>query len=372
MTRDYGSGSIKEVRPNVWRLRVRAGTDPITGRSRYVTETFEGKAKPAQQRLAQLVARHAGRRVGSSITLGRLIDEWLEAAQIAASTRARYDFALKHLPDGWRSVAAERITRRDLEQLYAELARKSVGAASVRKLHNCLSAAFGAGVRWDLLAVNPCHGARAPQTRSKPDVVPDVATLRRVLEVAAEDDEQTLVWLTLAIVTGARRGEVLAIRWRDVDLDKRQISINGSIAQEGGRGATKTRKSRLVSIDARTVSLLKRWRTAQVERSLAAGAGGSITGNCYVLSHDVTSRTPWVPHSITTKFMRLRKAAGFDCRLHDLRHAYASHLLAEGVPLPEVSALLGHARISTTADLYAHVVQRSGPSAAEVMRRAIG
>lgn len=370
MARDYGSGSIKEVRDGVYRLRVRAGTDPVTGRSRIVTETFQGKAKQAQVRLSQLVALHSGRRTTSTITVGQLIDQWLDTAQIADSTRTRYDFTLRHLPASWREAQADRVSRRNLEQLYAELAKHDVGDATIRKLHNCLSAAYSAAIRWDLLTVNPCHGARAPQTRSAPDTVPDTDTLRAVLEAAEEDDEQTLVWITLAIVTGARRSEVLALRWRDIDTAKRLLSINASIGEDRKRGSTKTKRTRLVPIDAHTAVMLDRWRVAQAERALSVGT--TVNQNCYVLSHDFASKTPWAPHAITSKFRRLRAKAGVDIRLHDLRHAYASHLLAEGVPLPEVAALLGHTRTSTTANTYAHVVERKGPSAAEIMRRAVG
>lgn len=370
MTRDYGSGSIKEVREDVYRLRVRAGTDLATGRARIITETFSGRKKAAQARLSQLVAQHSGRRISSTIALGALIDQWLDTAQLQQTTRTRYHYTLKHLPERWKALQADRVTRRNLEQLYADLTKAGVGDATVRKLHNCLSGAYSAAIRWDLLTVNPCNGARAPQTRSAPDTVPSVNTLQAVLEAAAADDEQTLVWLTLAIVTGARRGEVLALRWRDVDLAKRVVSINASIADDRSRGTTKTRKTRLVPIDARTVALLDRWRLAQQERALSVGA--RIINDCYILSHDVTSRIAWAPMAITHKFSRLRAAAGIDIRLHDLRHAYASHLLGEGVPLPEVSALLGHTRTSTTANTYAHVVERKGPSAAEIIRKAVG
>jgi integrase len=369
MTREYGSGSITEVRDGVFRLRVRAGTDPIDGRSRYVTETFHGGKKAAQQRLAELVSKHSGRRSGSAVTLGWLIDDWLAITQLADSTRVRYGYALKHLPEAWRTTRAENIARRDLEQLYAELAKRKVGAATIRKLHNCLSGAYSAAVRWDLVTVNPCHGARAPQDRKRPDVVPSPEMLRQILDAAKADDEQTLVWLTLAIVTGARRAEVLALRWRDVDLDKRQVSINGSIDNSRGRSATKTRQTRIVPIDNATVDLLRSWRVAQTERAFAVKA--RIVANCYVLSHDVTSRTPWAPHAITTKFMRLRNATGIDCRLHDLRHAYATSLLNAGVPFHEVSSLMGHSKTSTTVDIYAHVVDRQGPSAAEMIRKTL-
>jgi integrase len=368
--RDYGSGSITEVRDGVWRLRVRAGVDTFTGKPRIITETFHGKPKAAQQRLSMLVAQHAGRRTSSTITLGQLLDQWSTASQILASSKLRYEYALKHLPERWYQMRADTLTRRDLELLYADLTAQGVGAATIRKLHNALSAAYTAAVRWDLLTVNPCRGARAPQTRSVPDTVPGLDVLRAVLEAANDDDEQTVVWITLAIVTGARRGEVLAVRWRDVDLVKKVVSLNGSINDERQRASTKTRRTRLVPIDSHTAQLLERWRRSQAERALAVGL--KISQNCYVLSSDLGSREPWVPHAISQKFRRLRMKAGVDIRLHDLRHAYASHLLGEGVPLPEVSALLGHTKTSTTANIYAHVVERKGPSAAEIMRRAMG
>jgi integrase len=370
VARNYGSGSIKEVRDGVWRLRVRAGVDNLTGKPRIVTETFHGKNKAAQQRLAELVAKHTGQRTSSSVTLGWLIKDWLATAQIVDATKQRYEHALKHLPDHWRARRADQVTRRDLEQLYAELSKRKVGASTIRKLHNCLSGAFSAAVRWDLVPANPCRGARAPRERTRPDVVPGPEVLRAVLQAAKDDDEQTLVWLTLAIVTGARRAEVLALRWRDVDLDKHQVSINASIDASRSRAATKTRQTRIVPIDESTVALLRSWRVAQMERALAVQA--RITPACYVLSHDLTSRTPWTPHAITTKFARLRSTVGVECRLHDLRHAYATALLNAGVPAQEVSSLMGHSKTSTTLDIYAHVVDRRGPSAAEIIRKVVG
>jgi len=119
-------------------------------------------------------------------------------------------------------------------------------------------------------------------------------------------------------------------------------------------------------LDDATVTLLKAWKVAQQERALAVG--GAIRPGCYVLSHDLACLVPWTPQVMTRKWRRLADKAGIGFRLHDLRHAYGTLLLSNGVPVQEVSALMGHSKTSTTMNVYAHVTDRPGPSAAEISR----
>jgi integrase len=178
-----------------------------------------------------------------------------------------------------------------------------------------------------------------------------------------EDDPLTGLWLRLAIVTGARRSEILAIRWQDVTDGT--VTIAGALELDRRRKATKSGGQRHVRIDAGTVALVEAWRLKAKTRALAVGARLTPTG--YVLSDDPAGRTPWRPDLASKRFRRLCLNTGVEgVRLHDLRHAAATTLLAAGVDLATVSARLGHSRSSTTLDVYAHVPRGGDDRAADI------
>jgi integrase len=177
------------------------------------------------------------------------------------------------------------------------------------------------------------------------------------------------VYLRLALATGARRGELCGLRWKDVRFGDGAIRIRRSLVEVNGaviEKDTKTHQVRTVAVDSGTIEVLKEYRD---ERSvLCVDAGGALSEDAFVFSHYPDGRIPWRPNYVTLAFCRLRDELGLKAfRLHDLRHLCASLLLGQGVDVKTVSARLGHAQTSTTLDIYAHLMSQADEAAAGML-----
>ncbi|MGH9228633.1 MAG: site-specific integrase [Acidimicrobiales bacterium] len=190
--------------------------------------------------------------------------------------------------------------------------------------------------------------------------------MRTLLEYLRGRDEQLHLLVMLAAVTGARRAQLLGLRWHNVQLDTRRVSFCAGWV-EGPDGpvltATKTRRKHSVDLEPTTCALLARH---------ALDSGGRDEG--FVFSDD-GGVTAWKPNRVTKAFIRHRRAAGLrSFRLNDLRHFMATEMLHAGVPIVVVSRRLDRQRVSTTLDRYAHAVPGSDAHAAaticEIMRRS--
>jgi integrase len=358
--RGYGSGSLRELRPGVWELRYQ-------GRSRRV----KGGRKEAERALAQIVSAGAGRGPAVlGVTLSKLVSEWLAAAQIEDSTRATYLTALKHLPPKLGATRLDRLTLRDFDQLYADLDRAGLGRHQIRKLHTALSAALTEAVRWGYVDHHPARGARLPALPDSPATVPPAEALDR-LRAGAAHDPLVWVWLRLALATGARRGEVLALRWSSFDLRAATMTVARSLNEDRSTKVTKSNRVRAVELDGTTVDVLRRWRLEQ--RRIALAAGVPMARDPFVLSSAIDGSIPWRPDGATQRFRRLCAKVGVTgVRLHDLRHANASLMLNAGVDLPTAAYRLGHARPDTTLRVYAHVIKGANQAAASKLEQQLG
>ena len=357
--RAYGSGSKREIRPGVWELRA-------AGRSK----TVRGTAKQAEQALAQMVVGTGGRTGSSDATLAELVEHWLASARLEASSVATYRVALAHLPASLGRKRVDRLTLADFDRGYVDAERAGAPVHQVHKLHTALSSALTQAVRWGWIGAHPARGARLPSLPDRKVKPPSAAQVQQILAEAAKN-LQTHAWLRLAVTTGARRGEVLALRWSDIDLDVATMTVGRSLNEDRTAKVTKTNRVRVVRLDAVTVALLRQWRNGQRERALACGA--RLARDPFVLSNSPDSSVPWRPDGTTQRFQRLCARAGVEgVRLHDLRHAMASQLLERGVSPVTVAGRLGHASTTTTLRTYAHVVSGADAAAADVIADVIG
>lgn len=387
----YGAGSIREVRPGVWLIRVSGGVDPVTGQRVRIVETFHGGPKEAQQRRGAL-ANMAGGTVPTNATLGEMVDAWLATgrradgkAPLGEQTLATYRNSLVHLSDTMRAKSVRKITSHELAKFYATLLATEkarggrgvdehgkprvflVGPEAVSKLHTVLCGAFTWGVRNGWATVNVARGAGNPvSSKRRTDKYVRAAVLSELLDAARMDGDATQgleLWLTLHATTGARCGEVLALRWDDVDLAAGTVTIRHNLVRRTRQlTTTKTDNVRTVSIDPATVALLEAQRHHQRELRLALGAPAA----CPWVLHDEPRRgeiptapwQPWRPDTASGRFTRLLRLCGYtgEHHLHDVRHSVGTYLVAAGVPLPLVAQQLGHSRTSTTADFYSGVV----------------
>jgi integrase len=204
----------------------------------------------------------------------------------------------------------------------------------------------------------------------QPPAVEDAA---RLLSVALAEDRELGLFLRLAVVLGARRGELCAVRWSDVDLVLGEVLIAGGIVRVPGESlvdkATKTHAKRRVAVGADTVELLRAQRLAQAKDALACGT--TLAADAYVFSHDPDGSAPINPDGITHRFRRLARRLGVRCRLHDLRHFMVTQLVAGGVDWRTVAGRAGHADGHMTLGTYAHFQQAQDRQAAEFMDRLL-
>ena len=177
------------------------------------------------------------------------------------------------------------------------------------------------------------------------------------------------LFLRLAVVLGARRGELCSLRWSDVDVDRGEILIAGGVVRVHGQPLigkdTKTHAKRRVAVGAATLDLLKAHRVEQAKTALACGA--TLAPDAYVFSHAPDGGSPISPDGVSHRFGKLARRLGVCCRLHDLQHFMVTQLVAGGVDWRTVSGRAGHADGHMTLATYAHFQQAQDRHAADLM-----
>jgi integrase len=264
-----------------------------------------------------------------------------------------------------------------LNQLYATLAAsgrkngKPLAAKTIRNVHTVLHRAFRDAMKWDMLARNPAESADPPKV-SRGAVrywtAPQVATFLR----ATTDDRLGPLWVLLA-TTGARRGEALALRWSDVDLDNGRASISRTAAWVQGAVTFTEPKTiasqRVVPLPAETVAVLRGlWKRQAAERLATGGLWRDSDGLIFTLEDG--SAIP--PGRVTKGFGRTVARAGLP-RLcpHGLRHTLATVALESGVLTKVVADVLGHSSATITVDLYSHTTEPSTRDASDRVASAM-
>lgn len=360
------AGSLRK-RGDTWQLRYRG-----------VAETFRGSEKQAKVRLADLVTRvEEGRAVGSgrrSVTsLLRAwylnnADDW--SPSTARETRRIIDNVL--IP-ALGDIQLARLGTADIDRFYASQRRRGLSPATVRRIHAYLHSALEQAVRWGWIASNPADRARKPSVPPAKITAPQPDTVARLLEAIADTD--LYPFLVLSADTGARRGQLIALRWSDLDLDNGVVKFTAT-AVHGPDGETirplsKTKgRARTVALGATTVRTLTVHRQRMRERALEFG--GRLGRDAFLFSDTPTCDRPWRLDTFSHRYLKIRRQAGAaDVNLHSLRHYVATQLVAAGVDPRTVAERLGHSRPSTTLDMYAGAVPQKDRDAADLLERLL-
>jgi integrase len=345
----------------------------VTRRWRYVSKSFHGSKRDAEHTLAALlmeVRSGAGR--GTDATMATLIEEWLDLRKdsLSVTTWAGYvRKARSRLIPAVGEVPVRKLTVRQIDTFYRVLSRdEGLSGSTVHQIHNVLTGALDQAVRWGWRSDNPARLATLPPARDREIVPPTPQEVRRVIQSAGDE---FAVFLRIAAAIGVRRGEISALRWQSVDLDRGEITITRALVESYDKEIlekdTKTHQSRRVALDAGTADALRAWR--QIVEKRAADCGSRINPDSFVFSPEPNGSSPWNPMHWTSAWRRLREKTGINenLRLHDLRHFSATRLLNAGVPVRTVSGRLGHARAATTLNVYSHFVPSSDRVAADAM-----
>jgi integrase len=372
-------GHIRE-RGDAWEIRVYSGTDPVTGRKKYVTRTVRGSRKEADLALARLIVEVTGGvRVAQDATVADLVLRWFELAksELSPSTVRGYERNIKRhiLPVLGRTKLA-RLKAAEIDHFYAMLRDRGgvdgrpLSPASVRQVHAILRRALQQGVKWEWIGTNPAVLATTPKIRQFKVDPPNPEAVMKLIEAAEKEDPDFACFLVLAATTGARRGELCGLRWRAINFEDETLTI-GSAVVEGVHSKlfekdTKTHGSRRIAIDDFTLAALRSHFERCEERARACDS--VLIRDAFVFSPDPDGRRPTAPNDVTKEFMRLRDRSGLETvRLHDFRHFAATRLLSAGVSVRTVSGRLGHASASMTLGVYAHFLEVSDRDAAKAL-----
>lgn len=312
----------------------------------------------------------------SERTVRDLLDHW-----IAEGARAWKPSYLETVRADCRNHFASAFGERPLSDLgpleihewLTGLDDAGLAPQTVLRLYRELHAAFAAGVRLGLLPVNPVSRVRPPRVARREASFLEPAAALALLEASRGTRLYALIYL--ALESGARKGELLALRWSDVDLGRRELRIRRTAREFSGRGvqysAPKTHRSaRAVSLSEEAVRVLREQQRALVCEAELAGPKWS--------EHDLvfpsSVGTPQLVSNLRRSFQATASRAGLNAlKFHSLRHTSASLMADSGVPVATISAQLGHAKPSITQDIYTHVLpRRQDEAAAAVAARLAG
>jgi integrase len=356
-------GIIEARGEGQWRVRAYAGRE--NGKVRWVSRTVHGGKRVAQTELAKLVAEVEGGEVVAShpVTLGELIDRWLSdiAPHRTLHTMKEYRrIADANVKPALGNIEVSKLTARLIEGFYTSLTKRGLSSASVRRHHALLHAALGRAVKWGVVAANPVDRATPPGLKRPTASAPSVDDVQRLIAEAETIGDHVLACaVALGAVTGARRGELCALRWSDIDWDRRVVRIARSltvIKRQVTAGPTKTHQVRLVAIDTVLEAFLMARRGQQEE--YAASIGAQLCDDPYVLSRTADGAGPCLPDGLTSAYGRLASRLGISGHLHELRHFAATTAIAAGTDVRTVAGRLGHADPSVTLRVYAHALEQ--------------
>lgn len=378
-------GTLIEKGPGHYELVVELGRDPLSGKRRRKSVTFRGAKRDAQRALAKMVGDD--RRAAASVTVGFLLEAWLEQAELSPTTRREYErLVAQRIGPALGDVPLQKLRADRLDAFYRALMKPppkptqpvkgrapgALSATSVHQVHAICHRALEQAVKWGWLETNPAGRTTPPKVRRKGIKPPTVAAVIALMRAAEETSADLGIAVRLGAGLGARRGEICALRWSDVDFDAGVIRIARSIAVGNGQlieKETKTYAERELHVDDVTLKALLAHRDLCAGR--AAEAGVELHRDGFVLSREPSGRVPWHPDTITGAWGRLCRQQGALVRFHDLRHWSVTTMLDAGVPVPVVAQHHGHRDGTVTLAIYGHPVDARRRLAADAIGRAL-
>lgn len=372
-------GHIQKRGANSWRIKVDTGRDPLTGKRATTYVTVRGTKKYAQRELARMIHEvETGHFVElSKMALSEYLEHWIEdyaQTAVSRSTFERYSELLRlHVIPHLSAVPLSKLKPLHIQKLYGGLLtngrRDGTGGLApqtVKHVHRVLHQALQHAVRWQMISLNPAASVDPPKVERRQIDVLSNEEARELVE--ASRGTRLYAPIVLALNSGLRRGEILGLRWQDLDFEGRQLSVTQSVEQTSAGlrlKEPKTKRSRRsITLPDVAIETLRKHKIQQSQNRLRLGR--DYQDNDLVFPQlDGNLQNPRV---FSKDFKRLATRIGLDhVTLHGLRHTHLTMLLRANVHPKIASERAGHSSVAITLDIYSHAVPNMQEDAARVM-----
>ena len=370
--RANGEGNIRKRKDGRWEGRFTAGHDPATGKQ--IIKSVLGKTQAeVKEKLKKALdgAQKVDFTKSGKYTVGLWMDEWFENVakiKVRASSHQTYrGYIDNHIKPSIGNIPIEKLTTMDLQKFYRKLLTKGrverieakdqpkgLSAKTVRNINQVISSAMDLAVAQKIIPANPTNACALPKIEHQEMQTIPTEQLQAFLQEAKATGVYEMYYIELA--TGLRRGELLGLKWQDIDWKNGIIKIRRQVARVDGQikeAPLKTKNSyRTVTISQQAIAVLKEQKKK--------------TNDTYVFPSP--NGGPISPDSVNNMLKRVLERAGIPkVRFHDLRHTFATIALQNGVDIKTVSGMLGHFSAGFTLDTYAHVTTSAQKEAAQTM-----
>jgi integrase len=357
-----------------WLVRVFLGRDHQTRKRRYLNRTIHGPARRAQEYLTKtLHERDLGRGLeAAEITLNEFLDRWLDTAAKPKLRDKSYESYESLLRRYIRPALGERIlsaiTPLDVQGAYQKMIERGLSSRTVRYTHSVLRSAMRQAIRWRLQAQDPTDGAQLPRLRRREMRVLSADHSRAFLSAALKTHYGPV--FAVALTTGMRPSEYLALKWQDIDWDRGTVSVVRTLERSAGDWRfAETKRAR-----SRRIIKFQDWvlKTLQNLKAITTRRSGCSQPDNSELVFTSPAGHPIYSDKLAKRFKAILRQAGLPVvRLYDLRHTSATLALAAGVPPKVVAEQLGHASTAFTLDVYAHLLPHMQEQAAKKVEEVL-
>jgi integrase len=365
-------GWIKQRSKGSWRIAIDVGTDP-SGRRLQHFETVRGTKASANKRLAELlieIEKGGYVKTPRKLTLREYLGDWVKnhaGLNCRAVTAEGYKYRIDHyLCPALGQIPLATLRPQHISRYLSNRIEQGQSARSVLHDYRLLHKALKDAVQLGILAVNPCDGVQPPKPDDKEMSFLTPAAIGTFLTHAQESPFPYYYLFRTMLYTGLRRSEALALTWRNLDLDKRTLTVTETLHRTAGGKFVlqppKTKNSRrVIDLSESLTEVLQEYRSQVEDQRVMLNT--PLADSDLVFAH--VGGSPLDPSTVSHEFLKTARRAGLQIRLHDLRHTYATLMLAAGVNVKALSQSLGHSNVSITLGIYSHLLPGTGKSAAE-------
>lgn len=369
------SGNVRERKTKkgiVYQITIESGTDPVSGERIRQYITFKGTRRQAEAEKNRLVAEASGGNyvVNTSPTLlSSWMQQWLSlyCTSLSVTSISGYEGQISRYLDPYLGkIPLKALQNSHVQSWVNTLQDKGLSPKTIRNVYMNLQSAIKKAKHLKMINDNPCEGTVLPKREKTKYNIYTVDEINDMLEKAKFTD--MYFPLLLESMSGLRRGELLALRWEDIDLDKKIMHIHRNRVYAGGKVHEKSPKTETSIRDITFGDRMKEAMIEEYQRYLddKEAYGVLFKDDGYVIRQ--WNGEPYHPQSWKCKWQRFTDAVGLQhIRFHDLRHSHCTALLESGVPMKTVQYRMGHASIQTTMDIYAHCTTKMQHDAGDRM-----